>query len=52
MRRPSTRGGSFTEYAIVLITVSIVSMLAIVSLGGPLLAHYRYVQMITGLPVP
>ena len=52
MPGPATRGSSFTEYAIVLLTVSIVSMLAIVSLGGPLLAHFRYVQMITGLPVP
>lgn len=51
-RRDDTRGAAFVEYLIVLCTVSIIAIFALVALGPELLAHFRYGQMITALPVP
>jgi hypothetical protein len=47
-----TSGAIYVEYIMVTIMVSIGGSAAVVALGLPLLALYRYVNMMVLLPIP
>jgi Flp pilus assembly pilin Flp len=46
------RGLVMAEYGVVLVLVSLVTALALASLGVPLFSLYSYTEFILGLPVP
>lgn len=46
------RGAVFAEYAIVMVTVTLIAAFAIAALAVPLFNLYSFAESLIGLPVP
>ena len=51
-RRPAEAGTATVEYVVLLTLVSLVVAVAVAGLALPLIAHFRWVQMLINLPFP